>query len=127
MRVPSSGKVRARRMSAKTVAMVPRARVSAARCVLCPQVVAAPSVSRTWWVLVVGSRLSLRDWGLAVLVASSVLWLDEGRKFGLRLLRATSSWAEMQALSEALFVGSEAAEGMAAFAERRPPNWAQGA
>ena len=32
--------------------------------------------------------LSLRDWGLAVLVASSVLWLDEGRKFGQRLLRA---------------------------------------
>ena len=33
----------------------------------------------------------------------------------------------MQALSEALFVGSEAAEGMYAFAERRPPNWTQGA
>ena len=32
--------------------------------------------------------LALRDWGLAVLVASSVLWLDEGRKFGQRLLRA---------------------------------------
>jgi len=31
--------------------------------------------------------LTLRDWGLAVLVASSVLWLDEGRKLGLRLLR----------------------------------------
>jgi enoyl-CoA hydratase/carnithine racemase len=44
-----------------------------------------------------------------------------------RLLRATHSWAEMQALSEALFVGPEATEGMRAFAERRAPNWAQGA
>jgi len=31
--------------------------------------------------------LTLRDWGLAVLVASSVLWLDEGRKLALRLLK----------------------------------------
>jgi enoyl-CoA hydratase/carnithine racemase len=44
-----------------------------------------------------------------------------------RLLRAHHSWAEMQALSEALFTGPEAAEGMRAFAERRAPNWAQGA
>jgi enoyl-CoA hydratase/carnithine racemase len=43
------------------------------------------------------------------------------------LLRATHSWAEMQALSEALFVGPEATEGMRAFAERRAPDWAQGA
>jgi enoyl-CoA hydratase len=44
-----------------------------------------------------------------------------------RLLRSTHSWAEMQALSEALFVGPEATEGMRAFAERRVPDWAQGA
>jgi Ca2+-transporting ATPase len=31
--------------------------------------------------------LMLRDWGLAVLVASSVLWLDESRKLALRLLK----------------------------------------
>ncbi|MDP3612311.1 MAG: cation-translocating P-type ATPase C-terminal domain-containing protein, partial [Rubrivivax sp.] len=31
--------------------------------------------------------LKLRDWGLAVLVASSVLWLDESRKLGLRMLK----------------------------------------
>jgi Ca2+-transporting ATPase len=31
--------------------------------------------------------LTLSDWGLAVLVASSVLWLDEGRKLALRLLK----------------------------------------
>jgi enoyl-CoA hydratase/carnithine racemase len=40
-----------------------------------------------------------------------------------RLLRNERTWAEMQALSEALFTSPEAAEGMRAFAERRPPNW----
>ena len=42
-----------------------------------------------------------------------------------RLLRGQRSWADMQALSEQLFAGVEAAEGMAAFAERRPPVWAE--
>ena len=42
-----------------------------------------------------------------------------------RLLRGgMGSWAEMQSLSEQLFVSDEAAEGMRAFAERRPPRWA---
>jgi enoyl-CoA hydratase/carnithine racemase len=41
-----------------------------------------------------------------------------------RLLRGEHSWTEMQALSEALFSGAEAAEGMRAFAERRTPSWA---
>lgn len=40
-----------------------------------------------------------------------------------RLLRSNPQWAEMQQLSEALFMSAEAAEGMSAFAERRPPNW----
>ncbi len=43
-----------------------------------------------------------------------------------RLLRGERTWAEMQALSEALFTSPEAAEGMRAFAERRAPNWAEG-
>lgn len=43
-----------------------------------------------------------------------------------RLLRSGRSWAEMQALSETLFTSPEAAEGMRAFAERRPPRWAEG-
>jgi enoyl-CoA hydratase/carnithine racemase len=34
--------------------------------------------------------------------------------------------AEMSTLSEALFRGPEAAEGMAAFAEKRPPRWVAG-
>ena len=42
-----------------------------------------------------------------------------------RLLRGgMGSWTEMQALSDQLFVSDEAAEGMRAFAERRPPRWA---
>ena len=41
-----------------------------------------------------------------------------------RLLRGGRSWTEMQALSEALFSGAEATEGMRAFAERRTPSWA---
>lgn len=43
-----------------------------------------------------------------------------------RLLRTAGDWAEMQALSESLFTSAEAAEGMRAFAERRPPRWDQG-
>jgi methylglutaconyl-CoA hydratase len=33
--------------------------------------------------------------------------------------------AELQALSESLFTSKEGREGMAAFAEKRPPSWAQ--
>lgn len=40
-----------------------------------------------------------------------------------RLLRSERDWAEMQALSESLFMSAEAAEGMRAFAERRSPTW----
>lgn len=44
-----------------------------------------------------------------------------------RVLRqAAPNMAEMQALSEALFGSPEAAEGMAAFIEKRPPSWATG-
>jgi enoyl-CoA hydratase len=42
-----------------------------------------------------------------------------------RVLRqAAPNMAEMQALSEALFGSPEAAEGMTAFIEKRPPSWA---
>lgn len=41
-----------------------------------------------------------------------------------RLLRGERSWEAMQALSEQLFAGPEAAEGMRAFAEKRAPSWA---
>lgn len=39
------------------------------------------------------------------------------------LLRDHRSWDDMRELSERLFSSDEAAEGMRAFAERRPPNW----
>ena len=49
-----------------------------------------------------------------------------------RLLRGSESgddspprFRRAQALSDELFAGAEAAEGMAAFAERRPPSWQQ--
>jgi enoyl-CoA hydratase/carnithine racemase len=41
------------------------------------------------------------------------------------LLRKTHSMAELQSLSESLFTGEEGREGMTAFAEKRPPRWAQ--
>jgi enoyl-CoA hydratase/carnithine racemase len=40
------------------------------------------------------------------------------------LLRRPHSMAELQALSESLFTSDEGREGMAAFAEKRPPQWA---
>jgi methylglutaconyl-CoA hydratase len=44
-----------------------------------------------------------------------------------RLLRQPHSMAELQALSESLFLSEEGREGMAAFAEKRPPTWATAA
>ena len=40
-----------------------------------------------------------------------------------RLLRQTHTMAELQALSESLFTSDEGREGIAAFAEKRPPRW----
>jgi methylglutaconyl-CoA hydratase len=42
------------------------------------------------------------------------------------LLRNIHSMAELQALSESLFTSDEGREGMAAFAENRPPRWTRG-
>ena len=41
------------------------------------------------------------------------------------LLRGSHSTAELQAMSESLFTSEEGREGMAAFAEKRTPRWAQ--
>ena len=41
------------------------------------------------------------------------------------LLRRPHTIAELQALSESLFTSDEGREGMAAFAEQRPPSWVQ--
>ncbi|HEY5422862.1 MAG TPA: enoyl-CoA hydratase-related protein [Ilumatobacteraceae bacterium] len=40
-----------------------------------------------------------------------------------QLLRRPHDMAELQALSESLFISDEGREGMAAFAEKRPPRW----
>jgi enoyl-CoA hydratase len=66
-------------------------------------------------------------------VAHAVLALVDGVLLGgpnavaatKQLLHGARTWAEMQTLSEALFSSDEAREGMAAFAERRPPRWNQ--
>jgi methylglutaconyl-CoA hydratase len=44
--------------------------------------------------------------------------------FDVPKLPRDQAFAEMTNLSQALFAGSEAAEGMAAFREKRPPSWA---
>jgi len=41
------------------------------------------------------------------------------------LLRRSHTMAELQAMSESLFTSEEGREGMAAFAEKRTPRWAQ--
>lgn len=41
------------------------------------------------------------------------------------LLRGPHTMAELQAISESLFTSDEGLEGMAAFAEKRPPRWAR--
>jgi enoyl-CoA hydratase/carnithine racemase len=41
------------------------------------------------------------------------------------LLRHPHTMPELQALSESLFTSEEGIEGMAAFAEKRPPRWAE--
>ncbi|HZX54984.1 MAG TPA: enoyl-CoA hydratase-related protein, partial [Ilumatobacteraceae bacterium] len=42
-----------------------------------------------------------------------------------QLLRRAHTMPELQALSESLFTSEEGREGMTAFAEKRPPRWAQ--
>jgi enoyl-CoA hydratase/carnithine racemase len=41
------------------------------------------------------------------------------------LLRRSHTMQELQAMSESLFVSEEGREGMAAFAEKRPPSWTE--
>jgi enoyl-CoA hydratase/carnithine racemase len=68
------------------------------------------------------------DTAVAALVAGVLAGAPGAVAATKRLLHHSSSalddeFAAMQALSERLFAGEEAAEGMASFAERRPPRW----
>ena len=108
-----------------------------------PAIISVPILARVPWTklaapFLTGETFSAEvalDMGLVTHVADDVLatvqTLADGVLAGApgavaatkRLLRGGNSWVEMQALSEALFTSTEAAEGMRAFAERRPPNW----
>jgi enoyl-CoA hydratase/carnithine racemase len=108
-----------------------------------PAIISVPILQRCGWSKLAAAFLtgesfdaqSARDMGLVSHVATDVPatlhTLVQGILAGAPgavaatklLLRSDRSWADMQALSDTLFSGSEAAEGMRAFAERRPPVW----
>ena len=108
-----------------------------------PAIISVPILARVPWTKLAAPFLTgetfsagvALDMGLVTHVAddvpATVQTLADGVLAGApgavaatkRLLRGGNSWVEMQALSEALFTSTEAAEGMRAFAERRPPNW----
>lgn len=110
-----------------------------------PAMISVPILARCGWSKLAAPFLTgetfgaeaARDMGLVTHVtddvAATVARLVAGVLAGApgavaatkRVLRqAAPSMADMQALSEALFGSAEAAEGMAAFAEKRPPSWA---
>jgi enoyl-CoA hydratase len=108
-----------------------------------PAIISVPILQRCGWSKLAAPFLTgeafdavaAKDLGLVTHVAddvpAAVRTLVDGVLLGApnavaatkRLLRGGSTWAEMQALSEALFSSDEAREGMAAFAERRTPRW----
>lgn len=110
-----------------------------------PAIISVPILSRCGWSKLAAPFLTgeafdaaaARDMGLITHVtddvATTVHTLIAGILAGApkavaaskQLLRnASTSYSEMTVLSEALFRSDEAAEGMRAFAEKRPPSWA---
>jgi methylglutaconyl-CoA hydratase len=109
-----------------------------------PAIISVPILQRCPWSKLAAPWLTgevfdagaALDMGLVTHVANNVAFAVETLTNGViqgapgavaatkQLLRGSGSWSEMQTLSESLFVGAEAAEGMRAFAERRPPRWA---
>jgi enoyl-CoA hydratase/carnithine racemase len=110
-----------------------------------PAIISVPILARCSWSTLAAPFLTgetfdasaARDMGLVTHVTDDVAATVRGLVAGVlagapaavaatkRVLRqAAPDMAEMQALSEALFGSAEAAEGMQAFAEKRPPSWA---
>ncbi len=112
-----------------------------------PAIVTAPVMQRCGWSKLAGPYLTgevfsaerALDMGLVTHVTDDVAGTVRDLCRGIlaggpsavaatkSLLRATHSMADLQALSEALFTSDEGREGMAAFAEKRPPQWVSGA
>lgn len=110
-----------------------------------PAIISVPILARCSWSKLAAPFLtgetfaadSARDMGLVTHVADDVAAVVDALVTGVlagapqavkatkRVLRqGQPTMAEMLTLSEALFGSAEAAEGMAAFAEKRPPSWA---
>jgi enoyl-CoA hydratase/carnithine racemase len=108
-----------------------------------PAIITDPILDRCGWSKLAGPYLTgevfgagrALDMGLVTHVVddvtATVATLADGILLGgpnaiaatKRLLRQAHTIAELQALSESLFTGDEGREGMAAFAEKRPPRW----
>lgn len=108
-----------------------------------PAIISVPILQRVPWTRLAAAFLTgetfdaatALDMGLVTHVSDDVTGTVQGLVAGVlagapgavaatkRLLRGERSWEAMQVLSEQLFGGPEAAEGMAAFAEKRPPVW----
>jgi len=108
-----------------------------------PAIISVPILQRCPWSKLAAPFLTgevfdahtARDMGLVTHVTSDVAQVVSGVVEGVllgapnavaatkQLLRGGRTWAEMQALSEALFSSDEAQEGMSAFADRRAPRW----
>ncbi|MDP2292899.1 MAG: enoyl-CoA hydratase-related protein [Actinomycetota bacterium] len=112
-----------------------------------PAIISVPILARCGWSKLAAPFLTgetfdaatAKDMGLITHVTDDVAATVAGLVAGIlagapkavaatkRVLRqAQPTMAEMTTLSEALFRSDEAAEGMRAFAEKRPPDWAAG-
>jgi methylglutaconyl-CoA hydratase len=108
-----------------------------------PAIISVPIMHRCGWSHLAGPFLTGETFGAAAAremglvthvsddVAAATAALVEGITRGgpgavaatKRLLRTPGTWTDMQHLSETLFRSAEAAEGMRAFTEKRPPSW----